>query len=155
MKSFVSILIILSFAMSACSTQRAYFEYSEFKEMPLKTEALTGSNLGMVRGEDGGAIWDNCTEKARGSVRELISMAKAKGATAIGEIKWSATNDSVPACKKGWGYLVIWPFVLTPLFMSTQVTGIAYKTGGKALLDLPTNPVEEEAFITYVTSLQN
>jgi hypothetical protein len=155
MKKISSLLIVLGFCISACSTHPAFFEYSEFKDMTVKGGAVNGQELGAVSGEDGGAIWDNCTEKARGSVREMIHNAKSKGATAIGDVKWDASNNSTPTCKKSWGYFVLWPFVLTPLFMSTHVTGQAYKTGGKSagIYDLPKTKEGEEALVTYITSL--
>ena len=154
MKNFFTMLVVLGFALSACSTHRAMLEYSEFKEMPLKGGSLTGEELGHVSGEDGGAIWDNCTEKAKGSVRELIANAQQKGATAIGNIRWSASENSNPTCKKSWGYFILTPFILTPLFMSTHVTGQAYKTTGRAgVYDIPSSIEEREALVTYLTGL--
>jgi hypothetical protein len=82
----------------------------------------------------------------------MIFNAKKLGANAIGDITWYASGNSTPTCKKGWGYFVIWPFILTPLFMSTKVMGKAYKVAGTkhGLLMLPNNAVETEAFVARV-----
>ena len=115
-----------------CSTNRAHIEYAEFAgKMPIQAGSFGGQNLGHVTGEEGGAIWDDCTKKAKNSVIDMIANARAKGATAIGDLKWYATGTSEPGCKKGWGYIMVWPFLLTPLFMSTRVDGTAYKGAGK------------------------
>lgn len=144
--------------LAACSTHKARINYEDFKSqgVALKSGSFSGEELGAIEGEDGGAIWDNCTEKARGSVEELIETAKAKGANAIGNIKWSASGTSEPRCKKGWGYFVLWPFVLTPLFMSTHVEGVAYKASklGENMIPLPTNEEEKEALITALVGEQ-
>ena len=135
----------------ACSTHRAHINYDEFKkDMPMKVSSWDGAeNLGHVTGEDGGAIWANCTENAKGSILELIAEAKAKGGNALGDIKWNASGTSEPTCKKGWGYLIIWPFILTPLFMSTRVDGTAYKVKSlkTGMHFLPTTPEEEAALV--------
>jgi hypothetical protein len=151
LKSAVAIVVALQFV--ACSHHQAQISYDEFKDMHVQAGPIAGAeDLGRVKGEHGGAIWDECTQKARDSVNRMIGAARAKGANAIGDVRWTDGNTSTPTCKKGWGYFVIWPFVLTPLFMSTEVTGEAYKTTaptkhskkGKeeksGLYMLPTNP---------------
>ncbi len=152
MKKTLSYLLVVAFFASACSTHRARIDYNDFSEegVALKAGEFEGENLGMVEGEDGGAIWDNCTEKARGSVQELIYNAKAKGANAIGNIRWHASDSSEPRCKKGWGYFLIWPFILTPLFMSTAVEGDAFKATklGENMYPLPTNQEEMDALVS-------
>ncbi len=155
MKKTLTNVIVLLFALgqfAACSTHKARINYKDFRDqgVALKSGNLYGEELGVISGEDGGAIWNNCTEKARGSVEELVDQAKAKGANAIGNIKWAASGTSEPRCKKGWGYFLLWPFILTPLFMSTHVEGVAYKASklGENMIPLPTNEEEKEAFIT-------
>ena len=157
MKNTLTKVIVLVFAMAqfaACSTHKARINYKDFRDkgIALKSGNFNGEELGMIEGEHGGAIWDNCTEKARGSVEEMIDNAKAKGANAIGNIKWDASESSQPTCKKSWGYFMLWPFVLTPLFMSTRVTGIAYKAKkmGDNMIPLPNTAEEREAFIAKV-----
>ena len=89
-KQFIGLLtaaLVLANTM-ACSTQRAYVKTGGMQEdVLLKAGSIQGEELGAVSGEEGRAIWNNCTEKATGSVRELIANAKAKGANAIGDIK--------------------------------------------------------------------
>ncbi len=155
MKNTLTHVLVLLFAvgqLAACSTHKARINYKDFRDsgVALKSGNFSGEELGMVDGEDGGAIWNNCTDKARGSVEELIDNAKAKGANAIGNIKWHASGTSEPHCKKSWGYFMLWPFVLTPLFMSTRVEGIAYKATklGDNMIPLPNNEDEKQALIT-------
>ena len=130
MKNIFKLVVVtlLVGSMAACSTSKALIKMDGMDPaVRIHNGAVSGQNLGMVKGDEGGAIWANCTEKAVESARFMIEEAKAKGANAIGDIKWHATEDATPSCKKGWGYLVIWPFILTPLFMSTAVEGTAYK----------------------------
>ncbi len=148
-------ILALTLVTVACSTHRAHFKVSEFKEMTLSNGSVSGQNLGAISGEDGGAIWNNCTEKARGSVTELIEEAKIKGANAIGNITWHASGNDQPSCKKGWGYLIIWPFILTPLFMSTRVDGVAYKTAGKlktGMYPVPSTPEEQKRLVDQLVA---
>jgi len=153
-KKAIQFAVMTAFlATAACSTQTAYIDKKESQDgVKLSNDAFKGQNLGAIKAEDGGAIWDKCDEKAEGSLRELAHKAKSMGANAVGDIRWTATKSSEPSCKKGWGYLVIWPFILTPLLMSTQVTGVAYKTTGAraGLFMLPNNQAEEDAFVKQV-----
>lgn len=161
MKKTMTNVIVLIFAMAqfaACSTHKAQINYKDFRDqgIALKSGNFDGEELGVVSGEHGGAIWNNCTEKARGSVGEMIDNAKSKGANAIGNIKWDASETSEPRCKKSWGYFMLWPFILTPLFMSTRVQGVAYKAGkmGKNMIPLPQTEEEREALITALVTGQ-
>jgi hypothetical protein len=128
-----------------------YKSVGEESKIQVNEGSVNGKSLGIVKGDEGGAIWANCTQKAEESMRIMLLEAKEKGANAVGDIKWYATQDSTPSCKKGWGYLVIWPFILTPLFMSTEVEAHMYKVeGGKrnaGLIMIPTNHAEQELLI--------
>ena len=152
-KVLFNLVIASSVALAACSTHNANFKYSEVSnDIPVKNGALDGEELGIVEGSSGGAIWNNCEEEAKNSVKEMIRNAEAKGATAVGNVQWSATKTSQPGCKKSWGLLIVWPFVLTPLFMSSKITGTAYKGSKKmGLLMLPTTPQAESALIKQLT----
>lgn len=152
-------VVALSFVLSACSTHTAMLNYSEYNDrMVLKGDALTGQDLGPVTGEHGGAIWDKCDVHARSSVTRMIEAAKAKGANAIGDIKWHASGNSTPTCRKSWGAFAFPVLVLTPLFLNTRVDGTAYKTDGAkskkaGLLMLPNNQAELDALVNTVMAL--
>lgn len=151
----VTALALLSTVIS-CSTSRAHLDYSEFaSKMPVQAGSYGGQNLGKVTGEEGGAVWDDCSKKAKGSLMDMIANARAKGATAVGDVKWYATGTSEPSCKKGWGYVIVWPFLLTPLFMSTRVDGIAYKGGGKksGMYQLPTDPQQDASLADRILAM--
>jgi hypothetical protein len=157
-KQVLTALVAMSFFIAACSTHKANFSYSEFKsEMPIKAGSVDGEELGAIEGSQGGFVWTSCNEQARDAVQDLISNARAKGANAIGNIKWRADGTSDPTCKKSWGFVLIWPFLFTPLFASSHADATAYKTGaGKkaGLFMLPTNKVEEEALISKILALR-
>jgi len=157
MKKLIHVTLIFALLLetSACSTSKALIDYNGFDStVQIHTDAVSGTALGPVKGDEGGAIWTDCTDKASESLRYLIAEAKNKGANAVGDLKWYATHNSTPSCKKGWGYLVIWPFILTPLFMSTEVEGVAYKldhaskTSGMYML--PNSEQEEAALIRQI-----
>jgi hypothetical protein len=159
-KRFVYLTISVVMAANvACSTQYANTKMDkELDGVVLSTNELKGENLGPIKGERGGAIWDSCEKHSGLSVVELVRAAKAKGANAVGNIRWTAKDSTDPSCKKGWGYLILPVFILTPLFMSTEVTGIAYKTSSgsnhKGFFMLPNSPEEEEAFIKKILALR-
>ncbi len=158
-KNMFAGVLALTFAIAACSTQPANVNYSEYSDrMILKGEAVSGTDLGMVQGGHGGAIWDNCDEHARNAVTRMIEAAKGKGANAIGNIKWRSSGNSTPTCKKQWGWFALWPFLLTPLFMEVNVEGTAFKTDGAkgkkaGLLMLPSNQAELDAFVKTVMAM--
>jgi hypothetical protein len=154
MKKCAYILLIsaLSFQWAACSTSGARIDYrsiGEESKIEVNEGSVNGRSMGIAKGDEGGAIWADCTEKAQDSMKELLLQAKAAGANAVGDIKWHASGNSEPSCKRGWGYLIIWPFVLTPLFMSTAVEAHMYKAEGRrtGLIMIPQNPRDEEKLI--------
>ena len=128
----IAFVCLLALQWSGCSTSRAFIKYDSFTGdgVTVNPGSVSGTAVGPVKGDSGGAVWADCTAKATESVYEMIAEAKAQGANAIGDIKWAAMGDSTPSCKKGWGYVVLWPFLLTPLFMSTAVSATAYKVDG-------------------------
>ena len=152
--ALVFLIMVLGLQWSGCSTSRALVDYKslgEQSQVQVHEGAVGGTSVGIVKADEGGAIWASCTEKAEESMRLLLLQAKEKGANAVGDVKWYATQDSTPSCKKGWGYLIIWPFILTPLFMSTEVEAHAYKVeGGKkhaGLIMIPETHDEQERLI--------
>jgi len=155
-KRFSHLVIASSFTLAACSTHKANFAYQDVSDLPIKAGALNGEEVGTVEGSHGGAIWNECDDEAKRAVQEMVADAKAKGANAVGNIRWSALNNDQASCKKSWGLLIVWPFVLTPLFMSSKITGTAYKTNAKhaaakGWLMLPTTAQEETAFMQQLT----
>jgi uncharacterized protein YbjQ (UPF0145 family) len=140
------------FVTLSCSHSAAHFKYSDFaKEMSVKEGPQSGQNLGNVYGDEGGAVWANCTEKAKDSVSDMIANARKKGGNAIGDVKWQETRTE-PTCKKGWGYVMFWPFLLTPLFMSTRVDGNAYKVSKATtgMYQLPENPSDDMKLVDLI-----
>lgn len=152
-KQVATALIAMSFFIGACSTHKANFSYSEFKsEMPIKAGSVDGEELGAIEGSQGGFVWTSCNDQSRDAVQDLISNARAKGANAIGNIKWRADGTSDPTCKKSWGFVLIWPFMFTPLFASSHADATAYKTFGKkaGLFMLPSDKAGDAQLITEI-----
>lgn len=155
-KSLTLLVAFLSLTHFGCSYHYANIKMDkEVDGVALSNSSLKGEDLGPVKGEHGGAIWDKCDEKAADSVRELVRAAKAKNANAVGDIRWTAKHSEEPSCKKGWGYFAMPIFVLTPLFLSTQVTGTAYRlsSGKRGVYLLPENPEQEAQFIKNILAL--
>ena len=151
-------LAMVMVQVSACSTQKGFVNYSDYKkEMPIKAGAWDGALVGNAKGSQGGAVWDDCKEKASDSVRELIANAKAMGGNAVGNVKWAANGTSEATCRKNWGFVLIWPFLLTPLFMSSEISGDVYKLKGGAksagLYMLPNTVAEEAALVDQLVAL--
>lgn len=156
---FVVLIVVLSLQWSGCTTSRALVDYKSIggeSKVQVNEGSVEGKSLGIAKGDEGGAIWTNCTLKAEESMRMMLLQAKDKGGNAVGDIKWFASGNSTPSCKKGWGYFVIWPFILTPLFMSTEVQANVYKVeGGRnraGLIMIPDTRAEQEKLIKRLAS---
>lgn len=115
--------------VSGCTTFKYDLDYKAQKApVKISTGPGKGEDLGYVTDESGGYIWSNCQQRAQMSLDELYANAKAKGADSIGNIIWDSTGTSDPGCRRGWGYLILWPLALTPVFMNTRVEAVAYKS---------------------------
>lgn len=157
-KQVLTILVATSFLIGACTTHKAHFNYSDFKsEMPVTAGSQNGEEVGAVEGSQGGFVWTTCRDQARDAVRKLIANARAKGGNAIGNIKWRADGTSNPTCKRSWGFVLIWPFLLTPLFASSHVDATAYKKSIKKawLFMLPMNETKQEALIEEIIAMRD
>ena len=154
-------LAMVMVQVSACSTQKGFVNYSDYKkEMPIKAGAWDGQSLGSASASAGGAVWDDCKEKSDKAVRELIANAKGMGGNAIGNVKWGDPEKggtSEATCRKGWGWVMLAPFLLTPLFMNTNVRGDVYKIKGSSksasLFMLPNSIAEENALVEQLVAL--
>jgi hypothetical protein len=115
-----------------CSYHRAYIAYSEYQgDVQVASTGWEGRRLGPVSAGEGGAIWERCTDVAKGSLWILMEDARKMGGNAIGEIRWTPQNpkktSDEPTCKKKWGWFLVWPVLVTPGFMSAKVEAIAYE----------------------------
>lgn len=128
--ALASIVVLLSIV--GCSYQRAYVSYTQYEEDDIQVAATgwDGQRLGRVSANEGGALWELCTDVAEGSLWVLMDDARRLGGNAIGEIRWvpqdpKRTTDQ-PTCKKKWGWFLVWPVLATPGFMSAKVEAVAY-----------------------------
>jgi len=133
-RTIASSLALCLLALSiSCTYHRAHFNHSDYAaEMPLSDSAWGGESLGPVAANEAGAVWIDCTKAAKGTVWILIDETRSMGGNAIGDIRWIPKKEkkgrlTVPACRKAWGWALIWPALLSPVFMSSRAEGIAYK----------------------------
>ncbi|MBC7692229.1 MAG: hypothetical protein H7222_10705 [Methylotenera sp.] len=151
-------ILMLSFA--ACSTEMPRVDYEKDYAQGAKFKNGSwdnGKSMGSVHANAGGAIWKDCKELAANSVEEMAMQAKDMGANAIGDISYEFSKSANPACQKRWGLLLVWPFVLTPLFASVPVNGTACKIAGPAATKksagIYTLPLSQEAKNEIVQSI--
>lgn len=126
---------------SSCSYHRAHIDYSEYADkMPIQGGTIQGEKLGKVSANEGGAFWNDCTKSARGSIWLLMDQTHDLGGNAIGEIRWLPAADErtteKPTCKKKWAWFLVWPVMVTPVFMSTRVEAEAYRIESPAQADI-------------------
>jgi len=164
MKKMV-ILLGLAFMLllSNCSTHSALMRYSDIESISAKESSWDGEVLGTIYSDMGGAIWVECTELAQRNIRNLVFQAQNMGANAIGDFEWlpgDKASQSTPACKKRWGWFALWPFVLTPLFESADVSAKAYKVPGldkdsKSVYYIPDTKEGREELIQRLLTIGN
>jgi hypothetical protein len=123
---------------TGCSYHRAHVWYRDYdNEVAMKAPSWDGEVVGTVSARDGGAIWTKCTDVARDSVWHLIDQTEQLGGNAIGDFRWINSKPgqedkpkrdfAEPTCQKKWGWFLLWPFLLTPQFMSARVEAQAYR----------------------------
>jgi hypothetical protein len=115
----------------ACAYQRAYIAYDRSVEgLPLAATPLDGEVIGVVRAAESGPVWKDCTAVARAAVWVLIDETRRLGGNAVGNIRWfpneSAATDR-PTCRQRWGWVLVWPVLVTPAFQVAEVEGTAYR----------------------------
>jgi len=125
------VLVLISVLSSACTYHRAYIDHAENEgKILIQAAAWDGELVAPIRAGEAGAIWEKCTNIARGSIWVLMDDARKLGANAIGDVRWvpqdpkHTTND--PSCKKKWGWFLLWPALVTPAFQSARVDANAY-----------------------------
>ena len=123
--------VVLLATAFGCSYHRAYVSYSEYQEdVRVASAGWEGRRLGPVSAGEGGALWEKCTDIAEGSLWILMEDTRRMGGNAIGEIRWIPQNRNrttdQPTCKKKWGWVLVWPVLATPGFMSAKVEAVAY-----------------------------
>ena len=132
------LLAVILLAGTSCSYHRAHLWYREYDDsMPMKADSWDGEALGTVSTREGGFLWTSCTKAARGALWHLIDETQRLGGNAIGDFRWIQDDENdpekvkrnfdVPTCQKKWGWFALWPFLLTPQFLSARVEAQAYR----------------------------
>ena len=135
MRRMTAGLLAVSFLFTSvsCTYHRAHINHSDYVgQMPISESAWAGESLGPVAANEAGAFWNNCTKSAKGTLWILIDETKRMGGNAIGDIRWIPNKEkrgrlTVPTCRKGWAWFLVWPVMVTPVFMSSRAEGVAYK----------------------------
>ena len=100
--TMVALLLALPLLVVSCTYHRAHFDYAELTEkVPLRESDWDGERLGPVAANEGGAIWNDCTKSAKGTVWILIDETKRMGGNAIGEIRWIPKKEKKGALPLG------------------------------------------------------
>jgi hypothetical protein len=133
MRLFMILVVFIMVFSSGlgCSYHRAYVSYSKVEgDVQVAAAGWDGRRLGPVSAHEGGALWERCTAVAEGSLWVLMDDTKKMGGNATGEIRWIPRNRSRttadPTCRKKWGWILIWPVLVTPAFQSARVEATAY-----------------------------
>jgi len=145
-----------------CSFHRAYVSYPEYeKDVQVAAAGWEGRRLGPVSAREGGALWETCTAVAEGSLWVLMEDTRRMGGNAIGEIRWIPLNSKrstdEPTCRKKWGWVLIWPVLATPAFMSARVEAVAYNVPDASvtqagLYRIPEDPGEREILARQIVA---
>jgi hypothetical protein len=126
--------LALALGTQACTYHRAYVDYDEYHRVSLSGTSLEGEALGKVEAHQGGAIWKDCTDVARGTLWVLVDETRRLGGNAVGDLHWFADRSRAPSdrptCKRRWVWFLAWPGFFTPAFMSARVEGVAYRLEG-------------------------
>lgn len=147
--------------MPACSYHRAYVDYTDYTEtVSIRQGARDGELLGPIRAGEAGAIWEKCTDIARGSIWVLMDDTRKMGGNAIGDVRWIPQNPrhttDDPSCKKKWGWFLLWPALVTPAFQSARVDANAYRVVGtpqrSGLYVIPDDARERAALVERILS---
>jgi hypothetical protein len=154
--------VLLLVTGSGCSYHRAYVSYSEYEEdVQVAAAGWEGRRLGPVSAGEGGALWEKCTDVAEGSLWILMEDTRRMGGNAIGEIRWTPQNrkrtTDQPTCKKKWGWVLIWPVLATPGFMSAKVEAVAYNVPDASVTQaglylIPEDPNEREILARQIVA---
>jgi hypothetical protein len=117
---------------SACTYQRAYIAYADNPgQVPLSAAPFDGEVLGVVTASESGQVWKDCTKVAEAAVWVLIDETRRLGGNAVGNIRWFPTRPTVtpdrPMCRQRWGWVLVWPMLLTPAFQVAQAEATAYR----------------------------
>ena len=158
----VSLCGLLLVAVSGCSFHRAYVTYAEHEDdVKVAAAGWDGRRLGTVSAVERGALWEKCTDIAEGSLWVLMEDTRRMGGNAIGEIRWIPRSDNretdQPTCRKKWGWILVWPVLLTPGFQSARVEAMAYEvpdteTVHAGLHVIPEDPAERRALVARLAA---
>jgi hypothetical protein len=151
--------LIVLMSLCACTYRRAYLSYPHHPgEVPLHATSLDGERLGVIRAREGGPVWKDCTDVAEGSIWVLVEQTKRLGGNAIGEVRFFPSrphlNPEEAVCRQRWGWLLVWPVLLTPAFQLADVEATAYRvppdTISSKLYVIPDSPVERAEMVARI-----
>lgn len=127
MKSYL--LLFLSLIGVSCTTSKGFVPYDQ---IGVYASALPGGgkykDIGPISADSSSFVWDSCDKVATEAVRELLDVAKTRGAATVYNITFDSKSGAVttPTCLTRWGWFVLWIAPgLGPWMLHTGVNGIA------------------------------
>jgi hypothetical protein len=157
---FGATCLVTVLSLSACTYQRAYLSYPYTAgKIPVKSTSVEGERLGIVHGHAGGPVWANCTDVAENSIWVLIEQTTRLGGNAVGDVRWfpphASPNPEEAVCRQRWGWILIWPMLLTPAFQVAEVEATAYRvspdTTSSSLYVIPDSPAERAELVARIS----
>lgn len=126
--------LLLALSLAACTTSHGFVNY---KEVGVYAAADAGNkkfeDVGPVEAAQRGFFFSSCDSLAQDAVRDLLDMAKARGATTVYNVKFDSDNGLVqsPTCSTGWGWFALYGVGgLGPWVKLVAVEGVAAKFDG-------------------------
>jgi len=124
-------LIIPLFLLYNCTTHKGFVNY---KELGVYAHGGAGNkkfeDIGPVNSSSSSWIWTSCDTVATEAVRQMLDIAKTRGANTVYKIVFETDNGrvSIPTCYKRWGWFLLYVAPgLGPWMTATSVEGIAAK----------------------------
>lgn len=115
--------------VTACSTHKGFVDYKElgvFSSDNAGNQKFT--DVGPISTDASSWVWSSCDVVATNAVRELLDIAKVRGANTVYKITFDSENGRVttPTCYKRWGWFALYVVGgLGPWMTHTAVEGIA------------------------------
>jgi hypothetical protein len=163
MRSNLFIAAILSSGLLACSTHKGFVDY---KELSVYSSENLGNHkftdVGPVSGDATSWVWASCDTVATMAVKDLLDIAKTRGANTVYKITFEGNSGRVttPTCFKRWGWFAMYVVGgLGPWMTISSAEGIAATTemDTKASGSINIGPGQDttELARTYISTLEN
>lgn len=128
--------LALALTLGACTTSNGFINYQDQHVYASETAGnFKFKDVGPVTGSARSFAWATCDTLAANALREMIDLAKTRGASTVYKITFEGSDGRVttPTCFTGWGWFALYGVGgLGPWVTSTHVEGIAANLDGDA-----------------------